>query len=69
MPAAWVLETDGANLKAVMCIDGVDFAWTYSNNCVDTFNVLGIEADTCDNVCRCPTIKSCNINESSALVI
>lgn len=40
----WVLETDGANLKAVMCIDGVDFARTYSNNCVEVFNVLGIEA-------------------------
>ncbi|KAF4609278.1 DNA-directed RNA polymerase II subunit rpb1 [Pleurotus pulmonarius] len=40
----WVLETDGANLKAVMCIDGVDFARTYSNNCIEVFNVLGIEA-------------------------
>lgn len=40
----WVLETDGANLKAVMCIDGVHFARTYSNNCVEVFNVLRIEA-------------------------
>ncbi|KAF5310405.1 hypothetical protein D9758_018889 [Tetrapyrgos nigripes] len=40
----WVLETDGINLKTVMCIDGVDFKRTYSNNCVEIFNVLGIEA-------------------------
>ncbi|KAK7468334.1 DNA-directed RNA polymerase II core subunit rpo21 [Stygiomarasmius scandens] len=40
----WVLETDGINLKTVMCIDGVDFKRTYSNNCVEVFNVLGIEA-------------------------
>ena len=40
----WVLETDGVNLKTVMCIQGVDFARTYSNSCVEVFNVLGIEA-------------------------
>jgi DNA-directed RNA polymerase II subunit RPB1 len=40
----WVLETDGINLKTVMCIDGVDFRRTYSNSCVEIFNVLGIEA-------------------------
>ncbi|THH07234.1 hypothetical protein EW146_g9383 [Bondarzewia mesenterica] len=40
----WVLETDGVNLKAVMCLDGVDFRRTYSNSCVEIFNVLGIEA-------------------------
>ncbi|KAG2066729.1 DNA-directed RNA polymerase II, subunit 1 [Suillus decipiens] len=40
----WVLETDGINLKTVMCIDGVDFTRTYSNSCVEIFNVLGIEA-------------------------
>ncbi|KAJ3874180.1 DNA-directed RNA polymerase II, subunit 1 [Lentinula edodes] len=40
----WVLETDGVNLKTVMCIDGVDFTRTYSNSCVEVFNVLGIEA-------------------------
>ncbi|KAI0932934.1 DNA-directed RNA polymerase II subunit rpb1, variant 2 [Taiwanofungus camphoratus] len=40
----WVLETDGVNLKAVMCIDGVDYKRTYSNSCVEVFNVLGIEA-------------------------
>ncbi|KAH9036612.1 beta and beta-prime subunits of DNA dependent RNA-polymerase [Lactarius pseudohatsudake] len=40
----WVLETDGTNLPQVMCLDGVDFTRTYSNNCVEVFNVLGIEA-------------------------
>ncbi|KAH9982072.1 beta and beta-prime subunits of DNA dependent RNA-polymerase [Lactifluus volemus] len=40
----WVLETDGTNLNQVMCLDGVDFTRTYSNNCVEIFNVLGIEA-------------------------
>jgi len=39
----WTLETDGINLK-VMCIDGVDFKRTYSNNCVEIFQTLGIEA-------------------------
>ena len=40
----WVLETDGVNLKTVMCIDGVDFKRTYSNSCIEISNVLGIEA-------------------------
>jgi DNA-directed RNA polymerase II subunit RPB1 len=40
----WVLETDGVNLKTVMCIDGVDFKRTYSNSCIEIFNVLSIEA-------------------------
>ncbi|KAI5120862.1 hypothetical protein M0805_008235 [Coniferiporia weirii] len=40
----WVLETDGVNLKTVMCIEGVDWKRTYSNSCVEVFNVLGIEA-------------------------
>jgi DNA-directed RNA polymerase beta' subunit len=40
----WTLETDGINLKKVMCIDGVDYRRTYSNNCVEIFQTLGIEA-------------------------
>ncbi|KAF8315634.1 beta and beta-prime subunits of DNA dependent RNA-polymerase [Clavulina sp. PMI_390] len=40
----WTLETDGVNLKKVMCIDGVDYRRTYSNNCTEVFDVLGIEA-------------------------
>jgi DNA-directed RNA polymerase II subunit RPB1 len=40
----WVLETEGINLKAAIGIDGVDYKRTYSNSCVEIFNVLGIEA-------------------------
>ncbi|KAK7024728.1 hypothetical protein R3P38DRAFT_3356041 [Favolaschia claudopus] len=40
----WVLETHGSNLKTVMSIDGVDWRRTYSNSCVEIFQVLGIEA-------------------------
>ncbi len=34
----------GTNLKQAMCLDGVDFTRTYSNNCMEIFDVLGIEA-------------------------
>ncbi|KAL1406297.1 DNA-directed RNA polymerase II core subunit rpo21 [Vanrija albida] len=40
----WYLETDGINLKAVMPIDGVDATRTYSNNCYEVWETLGIEA-------------------------
>ncbi|KAG8902646.1 DNA-directed RNA polymerase II subunit rpb1 [Tulasnella sp. 403] len=40
----WVLETDGINLKKVLCVDGVDFSRTVSNSCPEIFSVLGIEA-------------------------
>jgi DNA-directed RNA polymerase II subunit RPB1 len=40
----WVLETDSVNQRTVMCIDGGDFTKTYSNSCLEIFNVLGIEA-------------------------
>ncbi|KIM74917.1 hypothetical protein PILCRDRAFT_13981 [Piloderma croceum F 1598] len=40
----WILETDGVNLKIVMCINSVNFWQTYSNSCVEVFNVLGIKA-------------------------
>jgi DNA-directed RNA polymerase II subunit RPB1 len=40
----WILETHGDNLNTVMCIDGVDFKRTYSNSCIEIFNVFGIEA-------------------------
>ncbi|KAH9819298.1 hypothetical protein DFH28DRAFT_887179 [Melampsora americana] len=40
----WVLETDGINLKKVLCVDGVDPVRTVSNNCVEIMTVLGIEA-------------------------
>ncbi|KAH8921889.1 beta and beta-prime subunits of DNA dependent RNA-polymerase [Atractiella rhizophila] len=40
----WVLETDGTNLRKVLCVDGVDSRRTVSNNCVEIFDTLGIEA-------------------------
>ena len=40
----WYLETDGINLKEVLAVDGVDSQKTYSNNCVEIFEVLGVEA-------------------------
>jgi DNA-directed RNA polymerase II subunit RPB1 len=39
-----VLESDCVDLKTVMCIEGVDFKCAYSNNCIEVFSVLGIEA-------------------------
>lgn len=35
-----VLETAGVNLKAVMCVEGVDWKRTYPNSCVETSNRL-----------------------------
>ncbi|EMD30649.1 hypothetical protein CERSUDRAFT_101132 [Gelatoporia subvermispora B] len=40
----WTLEMDRVNLKAVVCIDDVALKHTYSNSCVEIFNVLSIEA-------------------------
>ncbi|KAK4052414.1 DNA-directed RNA polymerase II core subunit rpo21 [Microbotryomycetes sp. JL201] len=43
-PTEWVLETDGINLRKVLCVDGVDSRRTVSNSCVEILQVLGIEA-------------------------
>lgn len=43
-PTEWVLETDGINLRKVLCVDGVDSRRTMSNSCVEILEVLGIEA-------------------------
>ncbi|RXK41196.1 DNA-directed RNA polymerase II subunit RPB1 [Tremella mesenterica] len=40
----WFLETDGINLKEVLAVDGVDAVRTYSNNCYEVYQTLGIEA-------------------------
>ncbi|PKK78623.1 DNA-directed RNA polymerase II subunit RPB1 [Rhizophagus irregularis] len=40
----WTLETDGTNLQEVLNADNVDHTRTYSNNCVEIMQVLGIEA-------------------------
>ncbi|CAG8706693.1 7317_t:CDS:1, partial [Cetraspora pellucida] len=39
-----ILETDGTNLQEVLNVDHVDYKRTYSNNCVEIMQVLGIEA-------------------------
>ncbi|KAI6015063.1 hypothetical protein F5J12DRAFT_890422 [Pisolithus orientalis] len=39
-----VLETDSVNLEVVTCVPGVNFTHVYSNNCVEIFNMLRIEA-------------------------
>ncbi|KPV73620.1 uncharacterized protein RHOBADRAFT_54819 [Rhodotorula graminis WP1] len=43
-PNEWVLETDGINLRKVLCTEGVDPTRTLSNSCVEILEVLGIEA-------------------------
>ena len=40
----WLLETDGINLLEVFNSPFVDFIHTYSNDIIEVFNVLGIEA-------------------------
>lgn len=40
----WFLETDGINLKEVLAVEGVDPVRTYSNNCYEIYQTLGIEA-------------------------
>ncbi|KAK7450112.1 DNA-directed RNA polymerase II core subunit rpo21 [Stygiomarasmius scandens] len=40
----WLIETLGTNLKATLAVEGVDFTRTYSNDCIETCRVLGIEA-------------------------
>ncbi|KAI6137077.1 RNA polymerase 2 [Pisolithus sp. B1] len=44
MKKEWALETDSVNLKVVMHVPGIDFTCTYSNSCIEIFNILGIEA-------------------------
>jgi DNA-directed RNA polymerase II subunit RPB1 len=39
----WVLDTEGTNLKGVLCIEGVDHTRTISNDICQTIDVLGIE--------------------------
>ncbi|KJA23726.1 hypothetical protein HYPSUDRAFT_54172 [Hypholoma sublateritium FD-334 SS-4] len=44
----WVLETDGNNLKPVVCINCFNFKGTYSesNSCLEIFNVLSLDCLT-----------------------
>ncbi|KAJ7831990.1 hypothetical protein B0H13DRAFT_2430133 [Mycena leptocephala] len=59
----WVLETEGINLKAVIGMDGVDYKRTYSNNCVEIFNVLGIDVIEWDgsNINYCHLALLCDL--------
>jgi DNA-directed RNA polymerase II subunit RPB1 len=40
----WVLDTIGTNLMSVLSLDYIDNSRTFSNNIVEMYNVLGIEA-------------------------
>lgn len=40
----WMLDTEGVNLLAVMCHEGVDATRTTSNHLIEVIEVLGIEA-------------------------
>lgn len=40
----WVLDTVGSNLLDVLALDYIDTSRTYSNDIIETYNVLGIEA-------------------------
>jgi DNA-directed RNA polymerase II subunit RPB1 len=41
---SWILETDGVNLLEIFNSPFVDFANTYSNDIIEVYNVLGVEA-------------------------
>jgi DNA-directed RNA polymerase II subunit RPB1 len=41
---AWVLDTDGTNLQDILALDYIDCEHTFSNNIIEMYNVLGIEA-------------------------
>ena len=40
----WVLDTEGTNLLGVMAEKGVDYTRTFSNDCLEIYSALGIEA-------------------------
>jgi len=40
----WVLDTEGVNLQAVMAVEEVDYKRTTSNDVIEIFTLLGIEA-------------------------
>ena len=41
---AWVLDANGTNLLDILAIPEIDSSRTFSNNIIETYNVLGIEA-------------------------
>ena len=40
----WVLDTIGSNLLDVLALDFIDYTKTFSNDIIEIFNVLGMEA-------------------------
>ncbi len=40
----WILDTVGSNLIDVLALDYIDFTETFTNNIIEMYNVLGIEA-------------------------
>jgi DNA-directed RNA polymerase II subunit RPB1 len=40
----WVLDTTGSNLQDILAMDSIDKKRTYSNDVMEIYNVLGIEA-------------------------
>ena len=40
----WVLDTDGTNLLNILSLDYINSSKTFTNDIVETYNVLGIEA-------------------------
>ena len=40
----WVLDTVGSNLLDILGMDGIDYTRTYSNNIIEMYSILGIEA-------------------------
>ena len=40
----YVLDTVGTNLLTILSLDNIDSKRTFSNNIVEIYNVLGIEA-------------------------
>jgi len=40
----WILDTVGSNLMDVLALDYIDFTETFTNNIIEMYNVLGIEA-------------------------
>jgi DNA-directed RNA polymerase II subunit RPB1 len=40
----WLLETDGSNLKEILSNELIDYRRTFTNNCIEMQENLGIEA-------------------------
>lgn len=54
---SWVLDTVGTNLIDMLGLDNIDTKRTYSNDIIEIYNVLGIEA-----------VRQCILNEVSEVI-